>query len=51
MRKVAVVGVGTSKFGNRADVSLTELAWEAVEEALDDAGLGPEDVQGSWLGA
>jgi acetyl-CoA C-acetyltransferase len=44
MRKVAVVGVGTSRFGYRADVSLPELAWEAVKEALDDAGLGPEDV-------
>jgi acetyl-CoA C-acetyltransferase len=50
MRKVAVVGVGTSKFGNRADVSLPELAWEAVKEALDDARLGPEDVQGFVVG-
>ena len=44
MRKVAVVGVGTGKFGHRADVSLPELAWEAFKEALDDARLGPEDV-------
>jgi acetyl-CoA C-acetyltransferase len=50
MRKVAVVGVGTSKFGNRADVSMPELAWEAVKEALDDARLGPEDVQGFVVG-
>jgi len=50
MRKVAVVGVGTSKFGNRADVSMQVLAWEAVKEALDDAGLGPEDVQGFVVG-
>jgi acetyl-CoA C-acetyltransferase len=50
MRKVAVVGVGTSKFGNRADVSLPELAWEAVKEALDDARLGPEDVHGFVVG-
>jgi acetyl-CoA C-acetyltransferase len=45
MRKVAVVGVGTGKFSNRAYVSLPELAWEAIKEALDDARLGPEDVQ------
>ena len=50
MRKVAVVGVGTSKFGNRADVSLPELAWEAVKEALDNAKLGPEDVHGFVVG-
>jgi len=46
MRKASVVGIGTSKFGNRADVFMPELAWEAVKEALDDARLGPEDVQG-----
>lgn len=43
MDRVAVVGVGTTKFGNRADVSHPELAWEAVKEALDDARLGSED--------
>ena len=25
---------------------MPELAWEAFKEALDDARLGPEDVQG-----
>lgn len=50
MRKVAVVGVGTSKFGNRSDVSLPELAWEAVKEALDDARIGTEDIQAFVVG-
>ncbi|MEM1598528.1 thiolase domain-containing protein [Pyrobaculum sp.] len=50
MRRVAVVGVGVSKFGNRADASLPELAWEAVKEALDDAKIGPEDVQAFVVG-
>ncbi|MCU7788922.1 thiolase domain-containing protein [Pyrobaculum sp. 3827-6] len=50
MGKVAVVGVGVSKFGNRADVSLPELAWEAVKEALDDARLGSEDIQAFVVG-
>ena len=50
MRKVAVVGVGVSKFGNRTDVSLQELAWESVKEALDDARLGPEDVEAFVVG-
>lgn len=50
MRKVAVVGVGTSKFGNRTDVSLPELAWESVKEALDDARLGTEDIEAFVVG-
>jgi len=50
MRKVAVVGVGVSKFGNRTDVSLQELAWESVKEALDDARLGPEDIEAFVVG-
>ncbi|MGB9705275.1 MAG: thiolase domain-containing protein [Pyrobaculum sp.] len=50
MGKVAVVGIGVSKFGNRADVSLPELAWEAVKEALDDARLAPEDIQAFVVG-
>jgi len=45
MRKVAVIGVGNSKFGNRQDVNVTELAFEAVKPALEDAGLTPKDIE------
>ncbi len=45
MRKVAVIGVGNSKFGNRQDVNVTELAFEAVKPALEDAGLIPKDIE------
>ena len=44
MRKVAIVGVGHSKFGVRHDVNIPELAWESIKPALDDAGIGPEDI-------
>ncbi len=43
-RRVAIVGVGHSRFGVRHDVNLPELAWEAIKEALDDAGIGQEDI-------
>jgi len=43
-RRVAIVGVGHSKYGYRNDVSLAELAWEAIREALDDAGIGQESI-------
>jgi len=50
MRKVAVIGVGQSVFGVRGDVTLQELAWEAVREALEDAGITQKDVDTSVVG-
>ncbi len=50
MKKVAVVGVGMSKFGNRADASLPELAFESASEALQDAGIRIDQVDASVVG-
>ena len=50
MGRVAVVGVGTSKFGVRADASLPELAFEAAGEALRDAGIWTDEVDASVVG-
>ncbi|UCH57025.1 MAG: thiolase domain-containing protein [Candidatus Bathyarchaeota archaeon] len=44
MRKVAVIGVGHSKFGVRKDVNLSELTFEAVKPAIDDAGVTRKDI-------
>ncbi len=44
-RQVAIVGVGHSKFGTRHDVNMAELAWESIRQALDDAGVGQEDIE------
>ena len=43
-RKVAIVGTGHSKFGTRYDVNIPELAWESIREAVDEAGVGLEDI-------
>ncbi len=43
-RQVAIVGVGHSVFGERRDVSLPELAFEAAKPAFEDAGLTPKDI-------
>lgn len=48
--KVGVIGVGCSKFGRRDDVTLQELAYEAVMEALRDAGLTQSDIELSVVG-
>jgi len=47
--KVGVVGVGCSKFGRR-EVTLQELAFEAVDEALKDAGLTQDNIDISIVG-
>ncbi|MEB3756708.1 MAG: thiolase domain-containing protein [Desulfurococcales archaeon] len=44
-RNVAIVGTGHSKFGNRYDVSIAELAWEAIKQALEEAGVEQKDVE------
>ena len=45
MRKVAIIGIGNSKFGVRNDVNVAELAFEAVRPSLEDAGLAAKDIQ------
>lgn len=47
--KVGVVGVGCSKFGRR-DITLQELAFEAVNEALDDSNLSQDQIELSVVG-
>jgi acetyl-CoA C-acetyltransferase len=44
-RNVAIVGTGHSKFGNRYDVNIAELAWEAIKQALEEAGIEQKDVE------
>lgn len=45
VRPVAIVGVGQSRFGRVPDMTLNELAWQAVKQALKDAGITQKDVQ------
>jgi len=51
VRKVAVVGTGQTKHGNRTDVTLEEMAFEAVREALNDAGLTRKDIDAVIFGS
>src|SRR5438094_9742463 len=48
MGRIAIVGVGHSKFGKRSDASLRELAFEAYRSALDDAELESPGIDG-WV--
>jgi len=48
--KVAIVGMGCTKFGELWDKSAEDLMVEAFLEALEDAGLEKKDIQAAWLG-
>ncbi len=48
--KVAIIGMGCSRFGERWDVGPEELMVEAFEECMQDAGLETKDIQAAWLG-
>jgi len=48
--KAAIVGMGCSKFGERWDASLEDLAIESAYEAYEDAGVGPDDIEACWVG-
>jgi acetyl-CoA C-acetyltransferase len=48
--KVAIIGMGCSKFGERWDVGPEELMVEAFLECIQDSGLETNDIQAAWLG-
>jgi acetyl-CoA C-acetyltransferase len=47
--KVAILGMGCSKFGERWDCDTEDLMVEAFEECLNDAGVGKDQIQAAWL--
>ena len=48
--KVAVIGMGCTRFGERWDVGAEELMVEAFEECRADAGIAKQDIGAAWLG-
>lgn len=48
--RVAIVGMGCSKFGERFDCGLSDLMIEAAYEAYEDAGIEPKDIQCVYFG-
>jgi acetyl-CoA C-acetyltransferase len=50
MKKVAIIGCGQTKHGIRTDVSQAEMVSEAVWRAIEDAGIGVEDVDAFAVG-
>lgn len=48
--KVAILGMGCARFGERWDASADELMVEAFEEAVTDAGIEVSQLDAAWLG-
>lgn len=45
-----VLGVGMTRFGKHLDRSLNSLAREAIQQALDDAGINKSQINAAWMG-
>jgi len=50
VKRVAIISVGNSRFGVRSDATYPEIAFEAVKEALEDAGITQKDIELSVVG-
>lgn len=48
--RVAIIGVGCTKFGDNFDLSYEEMAAEAAFLALKDAGIEADRLGAAWLG-
>jgi acetyl-CoA C-acetyltransferase len=48
--KVAIIGMGCSKFGERWDANAEDLMVEAFNEALTDAGIEKRQIEAAWFG-
>ncbi|PMX27452.1 MULTISPECIES: acetyl-CoA acetyltransferase [unclassified Pseudomonas] len=47
--KVAILGMGCCRFGERWDASPEDLMVEAYNEAMQDAGIAPEQLDAAWF--
>ena len=49
MQEVKIIGVGMTTFGKFLYKSLKDLARESCDNAFDDAGISPMDVQAAFV--
>jgi acetyl-CoA C-acetyltransferase len=48
--RVAIIGAGYTKFGERFDAGVEDLLTEACGDAFADAGVQKTDIQAGWVG-
>ncbi|MBC2712297.1 MAG: acetyl-CoA acetyltransferase [Desulfosarcina sp.] len=49
--KVAIIGMGCTRFGERWNLGAEELMVEAFEECLADAGIEKKEIDAAWFGS
>ncbi|RLC72136.1 MAG: acetyl-CoA acetyltransferase, partial [Chloroflexi bacterium] len=49
--KVAIIGMGCTRFGERWDMSGADLMVEAFNECIEDAGIEKKDIDVAYWGA
>ena len=49
--KVAILGMGCTKFGENWDQSADDMLVEAAYAAYEDAGIDPKDIEAAWYGS
>jgi acetyl-CoA C-acetyltransferase len=49
--KVAIIGMGCTKFGERWDAGTEHLLVEAYAEAMADAGIEHKQIEAAWYGS
>jgi len=48
--KVAIIGMGCTKFGELWDKSAEDLMVDAFKECVEDAGIEKKDINAAWFG-
>ncbi len=48
--RVAIIGMGCTKFGEHWEKSGNDLIVEAAYEAFEDAGIEAKDIEAAWVG-
>ncbi|MEA1872713.1 MAG: acetyl-CoA acetyltransferase [Chloroflexota bacterium] len=48
--KVAIIGMGCTKFGELWDKSADDLMVESFKECIEDAGIDKKDIDAAWFG-
>lgn len=48
--EIAIIGCGTTKFGEHFDMGYNDMLIDACYDAFDDARVEPKDIQAAWLG-
>jgi acetyl-CoA acetyltransferase len=50
MREVAIIGAGLVPFGKYPEKTLADIAWPAVKQAIQDAGIKKNEIEAAYCG-